>query len=240
MRWTRFLAPALVLLAACGGGSEPARTGPVELVGRLQEGGYVLYFRHALTDHSREDAPNVDPLDCAHQRNLTGAGEAQARSVGAAIRRLEIPLGRVESSAFCRTRQTALLAFGRAASNRILTRLPPEDLRAAHEARLRELRSLIGRKPAAGTNTVLVGHITSLEAATNVHVEEGDIVVFEPRGGERFRVAGVLPAAVWPQLVGRVDSTAARASRSNGFESVEPRLRALEPLALVRKPPHGL
>lgn len=216
MRSTLVWALALFALADCGGGSNPARTGPVELVERLQEGGYVLFVRHALTDHSQEDAPNVDPRDCARQRNLTEAGEAQARSVGSAIRKLEIPLGRVETSKFCRTRETALLAFGRADVSEVLTRLPPEELRAAYEARLRELRSLIGRKPGGHTNTVLVGHITSLEAATNVHVEEGDIVVFEPRGGEMFRVAGVLPAAVWPQLAERVDSTAARASRSWG------------------------
>lgn len=209
--------PAVVALAACGGSAEPVRTGPVELVDELRDGGYVVFLRHAATDHSREDAPNVDPRDCARQRNLTDAGRAQARELGRAIRALEIPLGRIETSEFCRTRETAQLAFGRADVSEVLTHLPPEGLRAAHQARLRELRALIARRPKPGTNTVLVGHITSLEAATNVHVEEGDVVVFEPLGGRRFRVAGKLPAAVWPHLVERVDSTAARASRSNGL-----------------------
>jgi phosphohistidine phosphatase SixA len=213
----RAAALALLAVAGCGGGSEPTQTGPVELVERLRQGGYVIFVRHALTDHSREDAPNVDPRDCAHQRNLTDAGREQARELGEAMRLLEIPLGRIETSEFCRTRETARLAFGRAAVNEVLTQLPPKQLRPQYEARLLELRELVGRRPDAGTNTVLVGHITSLEEATNVRVEEGDTVVFEPLGGRRFRVAGKLPAAVWPQLVERVDSTAARASRSNGF-----------------------
>jgi broad specificity phosphatase PhoE len=211
----RLVVVALVALAACGGDSE--RRGPDELVDRVREGGYVLYLRHALTDHSQEDAPNVDTRDCARQRNLTAAGRAQARSIGRALRELEVPLGRVLTSDFCRTRQTALLAFGRAESSEVLTRLPPEEERAAFGSRVRELRLLIGARPRPGTNTVLVGHITSLEAATGVHVEEGDLVVFQPLGDGRFRVAGVLPAAILPQLVERVASTAARASRSNGF-----------------------
>jgi broad specificity phosphatase PhoE len=215
VRWTAVL--ALVALAGCGGGSSSTRPGPVELVEELRDGGYVLYFRHGLTDHSQDDAPNVDPSDCAKQRNLTPEGREQARMIGRAIRELELPLGRIATSEFCRTRQTALLAFGRAEVSEILTRLPPEELPSAFRARVRELRRLIAQQPREGTNTVLVGHITSLTAATGVHVEEGDIVVFEPLGGERSRFTGVLAAAVWLQLVERVDSTAARASRSNGF-----------------------
>ena len=213
----RLLALALVALAGCGGGSETPRTGPVELVEQLRDGGYVLFLRHALTDHSREDAPNVDPRDCGRQRNLTDAGRAQAREIGRALDELEIPVGRVETSEFCRTRETARLAFGDAETSEVLTRLPPKELRAAHERRLRQLRALLARKPAEGTNTVLVGHITSLEDATGVHVEEGDIVVFAPEGGEDYDVVAILPFAVWRQLLERVDSTAARASRSNGF-----------------------
>ena len=212
----RLVALALAAVAGCGGGSEAPRNGPVELVERLREGGYVLFLRHALTDHEEEDAPNVDPRDCAHQRNLTDAGRAQAREIGRAIDELEIPVGRVETSEFCRTRDTARLAFGRSEVSEILTHLPPKALRAAHERRLRELRALFARRPPDGTNTVLVGHITSLEDATGVDVEEGDIVVFEP-SGEDYDVVAILPSAVWRQLLGRVDSTAARASRSNGF-----------------------
>jgi phosphohistidine phosphatase SixA len=52
--------------------------------------------------------------DGARQRNLTDAGRADARAIGAAIRALGIPIGRVLASPFCRTRETAELIFGRA------------------------------------------------------------------------------------------------------------------------------
>ena len=52
--------------------------------------------------------------DCAHQRNLTDGGRADARAIGAAIRSLGIPIGEVLASPFCRTRETAELIFGRA------------------------------------------------------------------------------------------------------------------------------
>ena len=45
---------------------------------------------------------------------LNDAGRAQARSIGESRRALELPLGDVLASGYCRTRQTAELAFGRA------------------------------------------------------------------------------------------------------------------------------
>jgi phosphohistidine phosphatase SixA len=49
--------------------------------------------------------------DCATQRNLDAAGRAQARSIGAAFRTAGIDVGAVLASAWCRTAETAELAF---------------------------------------------------------------------------------------------------------------------------------
>jgi len=188
-------------LAGCGGSDGADRpTGPLEVVDRLGEGGYVVFLRHAETDHSQKDRLGVPLTDCSGQRNLNDAGRAQARSIGESWRALELPLGDVLASGYCRTRETAELAFGRATIVPTLTGIPAEMV-GTYTGRVRALRRILGTKPPEGENTVVVGHIANLEAATEVEIEEGDAAVFEPLGESRYRLLAKLPASAWPQLV---------------------------------------
>ena len=124
----RLVALALVALAGCGGAESPTAgdevLDPVRLVEALREGGYVIYLRHAATDRSQEDAGFLDLEDCSTQRNLNEAGREQAREIGRGFRALEIPLGDVLSSEYCRTRETAELAFERLEPEPDLTGFP--------------------------------------------------------------------------------------------------------------------
>ena len=52
------------------------------VVAKLREGGLVLYMRHTSTDFSQNDAAMTSYADCAHQRNLTEKGRAEAREIG--------------------------------------------------------------------------------------------------------------------------------------------------------------
>ena len=90
--------------------------------------------------------------DCGGQRNLNDAGRAQARSIGESWRALELPLGDVLSSGYCRTRETAQLAFGRATIVSALTGIPAEMV-GTYTGRVRALRRLLGTKPPDGENT---------------------------------------------------------------------------------------
>jgi phosphohistidine phosphatase SixA len=190
-------------LAGCGGADGAARpTGPLEVVDRLRDGGYVVFLRHAETDHSQKDRLGVPLTDCRGQRNLNDAGRAQARSIGEAWRELELAIGEVLASGYCRTRHTAELAFGRATIVPALTGIPAEMV-GTYTGRVRALRRMLGTEPKKGTNTVIVGHIANLEAATNVEIEEGDAAIFEPLGDSRYRLLAKLPASAWPQLVER-------------------------------------
>lgn len=190
-----------VLLAACGGGEEKP-LGPKDLVAALQDGGYVVFVRHGVTDRSREDTPGAPLSDCSQQRNLNALGRAQSREMGRAIRDLGIPVGSVLTSGYCRTRETAELAFGRGEVDDDLTGIPSEAAPARRERFAKALRQLLSEPPEDGTNTFIVGHITNFEAATGFEIEEGDSAIFEPLGDGRFRLAGTLPAVVWPQLAG--------------------------------------
>lgn len=90
-------------LPALGRAGEPA----------LQPGD-VLLFRHALAPGGG-DPPGFRLGDCSTQRGLSDEGRAQALRLGDAVRaRLAaqgLSLGGVWTSPWCRTRETAVLAF---------------------------------------------------------------------------------------------------------------------------------
>src|ERR687898_1369716 len=151
---------ALVAAAGCDLGSDEERvsterpreaeshgdSGPAPLVDGLRRGGYVLAFRHAVTDFSMADSTR-DLSDCSRQRNLTAEGRRQARSIGREFRRLGIPVGRVLASPFCRTRETATLAFGRAVPSRALLSAEFFDDERAGERQPARLRQLLASPP---------------------------------------------------------------------------------------------
>ncbi|OIJ19021.1 histidine phosphatase family protein [Anaerobacillus alkalidiazotrophicus] len=84
-----------------------------QLLTSLQEGGYILYARHAEATVGMDD-PNLSFENCATQRNLSAVGRRQAETYGRTLRNFEIPTAYpVLASPFCRTIETAELAFGR-------------------------------------------------------------------------------------------------------------------------------
>src|SRR5262249_5111854 len=89
----------------------PPAQAPAELLAALRGGGFVIYFRHADTDHTQNDSRMTSMADCANQRNLTDAGRENSRQIGDAIRALGVPVGAVLASPMCRTVETAVLAF---------------------------------------------------------------------------------------------------------------------------------
>ena len=81
------------------------------LVEALRKGGYNIYFRHAATDWSQNDqvskAGDWTSCDPGKIRQLSEAGRKTAGTVGEAIRTLQIPIGQVIASPYCRTVETA-------------------------------------------------------------------------------------------------------------------------------------
>lgn len=79
----------------------------------LRQGGLVMAFRHALAPGTF-DPPGFRLDDCHSQRNLSEAGRAQARQIGAWFETRGLRPARVRSSPWCRCLDTARLAFGTA------------------------------------------------------------------------------------------------------------------------------
>ena len=186
---------AAVLVASVAGDA----AGP-GLVKQLQGGGLVLVLRHAVTDQSKQDEDPVDLNDCSTQRNLSADGRAQARAIARAVRRLELPVGNVLTSRFCRTRETARLAFGRGKVEPALlnTINAPHD--AAWRNQIRAARRLIGTRPEAGKLTVLVTHGVVVTDTTGLTLDEGETLVFRPLGNSRYRLVARIAPDGWSAL----------------------------------------
>jgi len=179
------------------------------MVEALRRGGYTLLFRHALTDLTQGDdlsalllAGNegasrsaIDGLraDCRTQRNLSQAGREQARMIGAEFERLAIPHQATLSSPFCRTQETAGLAFGKYRIEEGLSLIVGND---ADGAATNAIRSLLMERPAAGTNVILVTHLSNITAAGLNLIGEGECVVIRPEG-TRLMVVAYVKAGDW-------------------------------------------
>jgi hypothetical protein len=165
------------------------------LLQKLRQGGYVLYLRHASTDFSQNDSQMKSYEDCSTQRNLTDKGRAEARRLGSEVKRLAIPIGIVYASPFCRTMETARLAFGEPQPTNEVRGGPsrPDD-----PARYEPLKKLLSAAPARGRNNVISSHGNPFFALFGTpYLAEGEIAVVDP---STVKVVGRVRLEDWAAL----------------------------------------
>jgi len=169
----------------------------LSLKNRLQSGGFVIYLRHATTDRTQIDRDRNDLSKCQSQRNLSATGQDQARMIGDAMRSLDIPIGTVFTSPYCRCQDTAKLAFGSSVVTHDLRFGVGDDIQQTNQLSA-SLKTLISTPPAPGTNTVLVSHTANLKEATGIWPQpEGAAYVFKPMPGQGFEFLGRIPPDAW-------------------------------------------
>jgi Histidine phosphatase superfamily (branch 1) len=182
------------LLLAFFAGSALAQADPA-LLAKLRHGGYVLFLRHTSTDFSQNDTRMKSFEDCANQRNLTDKGRDEARALGAQIKRLGIPIGPVYASPFCRTQETARLAFGRAERTNEARGGPANT---NDPTRYEPLRLLLSTKPPRGANAVIASHGNPFYALFGPpYLAEGEMAVVDPSA---FVVVGRIRLDDWRTL----------------------------------------
>jgi phosphohistidine phosphatase SixA len=165
----------------------------------LQHGGYVLYFRHGATDFGQNDDRMTGYEDCAQQRNLTDRGRADARAIGAAMRRLHIRVTTVLASPFCRTRETAEIIFGHATTD---ARVRGGPAQADDGQRYAPLKALLSTPVTRGENLAIVSHGNPFHALAGApYLAEGEMAVVEPLGAAAgFRIVAKVPPNGWDAL----------------------------------------
>jgi broad specificity phosphatase PhoE len=173
-------------------------------IAALRDGGYVIVVRHGATYADQADTNPLDPKDTAHQRQLNDAGRAAAKSMGDALRKLKIPVGKVQTSQFQRAVETGtLLGFGEVSSTADIAEgglvvTPNENNR-----RTAALRTLAATPPPASTNIVLITHKPNIVDAFGkdwFDVREGEASIFRPDGKGGYTLVVRLQAAEWTRL----------------------------------------
>jgi len=172
------------------------------LIERLQQGGLNIFIRHAITpgkDPVKFNPPTERPNDCSSgSRQLNDEGRAQSRRIGQRIKELNIPIGEVYSSSFCRCEETAKLAFDSFTSTDWLL-VRPGVFKPDLDRALRSIptKGFFNKVP-SGKNNVYVGHGVTFTpgvlssdfglSEARIFLEEGEAAVFEP--GDKPKVLG--------------------------------------------------
>ncbi len=161
----------------------------------LRIGGHSILIRHAMAPGTF-DPPGFKLGDCSTQRNLSDEGRAQAKALGEMFTTMQVMVGTVRSSEWCRCQDTAKLAFG---ADKVQTypalksptQLAPEQRKANADAVRQAIQNFSPRTSPSKANQVFVTHMFNIQDITGESVAEGEILVMRegPQG---------------PQLVGRL------------------------------------
>ncbi|WP_368505243.1 histidine phosphatase family protein [Alkalihalophilus sp. As8PL] len=171
----------------------------------LRKGGFILYARHGEATVGR-DLPYLNFQYCLTQRNLSEKGRRQAIYYGENLRYLQIPIKYpVSASPFCRTRETAHLAFGSCNVEvnplwvevyRLSGNLPSGDKIRI----LNNLHSLLERIPEEGRNQVIVAH-SFAEGIGLGQIPNMGTVILRPKGqGNGYEVVSQLSLEDWSTI----------------------------------------
>lgn len=154
--------------------------------------GYVLLLRHSYAP-GVGDPENFRLGDCSTQRNLSDEGRQDARELGQWLQRRNIAIYRIESSRWCRARETAeLLDLGKVRANKNLDSLFQEPEIENHPKTLRARKQIIEHRSKRGL-LVMVGHFVNIGALTGIGVDSGEGVLVRSSKSGELKVFGSTP-----------------------------------------------
>ncbi len=140
----------------------------------MRQGGVAILMRHTQTTPGVGDPPGWQLADCASQRNLADTGIAHAQRIGRWFAEHKLRPTQVRHSPWCRTRDTARLAFGRSSEWPALANIF-ED-RSGADAQAAEVRRFVGSLQ-RGELVVLVSHGSTIAQMVGVSLAQGEAVV---------------------------------------------------------------
>ncbi len=154
--------------------------------------GYVLLLRHALAPGSGDPA-NFKLNDCSTQRNLSEQGRADAKDIGAWLKSKKVKIHRVESSRWCRAKETAkLMAIGNVRLNKNLDSLfnAADPVKHPQTAAIR--KQIVNHRNQDGL-LVMVGHFVNIGAIVGSGVDSGEGVLVRANAKGEIKIVGSSP-----------------------------------------------
>lgn len=191
----RKIAIALVALLAATLVPQSAHARDLAIWDQLQgtnPKGYVLLMRHALAP-GIGDPENFNVNDCSTQRNLNDEGRKDAREIGGWLKRRDVKIFRVESSRWCRAKETAeLLDIGKVRPNKNFDSLFRQADPASSPQTAAIKKRIFNHRNTRGL-LVLVGHSVNIQTLTSESLGSGEGVLVRatPRG--ELKVMGFSP-----------------------------------------------
>lgn len=184
-RIAQFLAFFMVFYAPIAAG-EKADENPWQM---WQTPGVHAIMRHA-TAPGVGDPPGFQLEDCRTQRNLSAAGQEEARKLGEAIRTNRIELTAVYSSQWCRCMDTASkLKLGKVIELPALNSF--FENREEEHQHTQALKKHIAQLH-AGDKVLYVTHQVNITALTGVFPQSGEVVLFTMSANGQVNVIGRL------------------------------------------------
>jgi phosphohistidine phosphatase SixA len=175
----RLLAAACLALTAAAASAQDAWR-------ELAKPGAIVLFRHA-TAPGVGDPPQFRLDECGTQRNLNDAGREEARRLGEQFRQRGVAVGRVLSSQWCRTRDTARLAFGDAVRDEPAFNSFFRQESGARDAQTERARRILRDWKGPGV-LVVVTHQVNITALTGHGAMSAEGVVVQPTPQGPMRV----------------------------------------------------
>jgi len=157
-----------------------------EVITALQEGGKLVFIRHALAPGGG-DPENFNLNDCSTQRNLGAAGISQAKKIGQFFNDNNIKIDQVLSSEWCRTKDTAQNAFKSYKTFNALNSFFSSKFAKNRDKQMKDLKSFI-KNWDSKKNIVFVTHYVVILEALNTTGSSGEIIVAD----KNYKVIGTV------------------------------------------------
>jgi phosphohistidine phosphatase SixA len=172
------------------------------LIGALRQGGYVIVMRHASSPRDVPTKQTANPDNLKLERQLDESGRAGATSLGAALRRLKIPIGAVLTSPTYRALETVRLAGLENPKTYDELGDGGQSMQGVTQAQAAWLQKRVTDFP-SGSNTVLMTHMPNIARAfpsLASSVSDGEALVFGADGKGGAALVGRIRIEEWPRL----------------------------------------
>jgi phosphohistidine phosphatase SixA len=193
---SRRIALIALLLIAPYAAAARAQTPEDAAWAALKKPGTMVLFRHALAPGGG-DPPGFKVGDCSTQRNLSDEGQSQAKRMGQTLRARGVQVQAVWHSQWCRTKDTAALAFpdlrepAMKAEPAFNSFFSDRSTAPAQTAAAKKL--LLNWRAQDKGVLVVVTHQVNITQLTEIFPQSGEGIVLE-RSGKQLKVIGrILP-----------------------------------------------